>query len=83
MYFYGIVGIILGIVMIGFAIKLNHDKKHIKSIPFYIVALMYIGVGVYGFFIAEDNYYVILICLIVVCVFTLLSFYIVFNNDKK
>lgn len=88
MYFYVIVSIILGFLLIGFAIKLNVSHSGRKSIPFYLIGTCYIGVGIYGFFIPKEIDYVIIILMIVICILSLVVFNIFFkksptNNKAK
>ncbi len=83
MIFYSVVAIILGIVLIVYAIKLNINKENIKSIPIYIIALMYLGVGIYGFFINKDYDWVIILALIVICIITLIVFGILFKKESN
>lgn len=83
MIFYSVVAIILGMVLIIYAIKLNVSKKNIKSIPIYIIALMYLGVGIYGFFINKDYDWVIILALIVICIITLIVFGILFKKESN
>ncbi len=82
MLFYAVVAIILGVILIGFAVKISLDKS-LKAIPFYIISLMYIGVGIYGFFINQDLYYIIIICLIVICVIALATFSLLYKKPRE
>ncbi len=82
MIFYSVVAIILGLVLIIYGIKLNISKANLKSIPIYIIALMYVGVGVYGFFINQDYDWAIILALIVICIITLVIFGVLFKKDQ-
>lgn len=83
MLFYNLVAIILGLIILFYAIKLIINKDKIKGICFIIIALLYMGLGIYGFFIKKDIDYIIIICLIILCVITLVVFSLLFKNNNK
>lgn len=83
MLFYNLVAIILGLIILFYAIKLIINKDKIKGICFIIISLLYMGLGIYGFFIKKDIDYIIIICLIILCVITLVVFSLLFKNNNK
>ena len=83
MLFYNLVAIILGLIIIFYAIKLIINKDKIKGICFIIIAILYIGLGIFGFFIKKDIDYIIVISLIVLCIVTLVLFSLLFKNNNK
>ncbi len=83
MLFYNLVAIILGLIIIFYAIKLIINKDKIKGICFIIISILYIGLGIFGFFIKKDIDYIIVISLIVLCIVTLVLFSLLFKNNNK
>lgn len=83
MLFYNLVAIILGLIIIFYAIKLIVNKDKIKGICFIIISILYIGLGIFGFFIKKDIDYIIVISLIVLCIVTLVLFSLLFKNNNK
>ena len=83
MLFYNLVAIILGLIIIFYAIKLIINKDKIKGICFIIISILYIGLGIFGFFIKKDIDYLIVISLIVLCIVTLVLFSLLFKNNNK
>ncbi len=83
MIFYIIVAIILGLLLIFYGISLNVRKEIFKSLPIYILSFLYIGLGIYGFFINSDYEWIIIIALILLCVISLVVFKLLFPKKIK